>query len=122
MHTPIEFYQKNLKFNDKFIEELYERLDEDDVIYNANGVRIKKGMPTTFLPLMRYLEEKDNLKIIIHTSGGAHPEGRYSIPKAVLFDFILSKVELPCWKNYGFWTQTKVPAEIQEYFTAKENQ
>ena len=117
MNTPIEFYQKNLKFNDKFIEELYERLDEDDVIYNANGVRITKGMPTTFLPFKRYLEEKDYRKIIIHTSGGAHPEGRYSIPKAVLFDFILSKVELPCWKNYGFWTQTKVPAKLQEYFT-----
>lgn len=78
------------------------------------GFKLHHTGPT----LLRHLQERYNRTVIIHTSGGSHPEGRYSIPYKVLSDFIVLKTELPCWKNYGFWTQTKVPAALQQYFTS----
>ena len=115
MRPPIVFHQKNLLFNPAFIEELIDNLDYES---GDATVKIIHTGPT----LLRHLQERHNRMVIIHTSGGSHPEGRYSIPYRVLSDFISVKTELPCWKNYGFWTQTNVPAPLRQYFTAVENQ
>ena len=110
MRPPIVFHQKNLLFNPAFIEELMDKLDHES---GSTTVKLHHTGST----LLRHLQERYNRTVIIHTSGGSHPEGRYSIPYKVLSDFILLKTELPCWKNYGFWTQTKVPTPLQQYFT-----
>ena len=110
MRPPIVFHQKNLLFNPTFIEELLDKLDHEPGYENV------KLHPRGEM-LLWHLEKRMKRIIIIHISGGSHPEGRYTIPYEVLSDFILQKTELPCWKDYGFWTQTKVPAPLQQYFT-----
>jgi len=110
MRPPIVFHQKNLLFNPAFIEELTDKLDHES---RDTTIMLYHTGPT----LLRHLQERHNRTVIIYTRGGSHPEGCYSIPYKVLLDFILVKTELPCWMNYGFWTQSKVPAPLQQYFT-----
>ena len=99
MSSPIVFNQTNLLFNTKFIEELSEML---------NGS----------------LEQvhSEHINVTIFISGGSHEEGKYVIPLDVLLPFLKEKTKLQCWRDYGYWTQTKVPAMLQEYFTADKNQ
>jgi hypothetical protein len=90
MNTPIVFYQKNLKFNAEFIKLLKTQCENDSSL--------------------------EALDVTIQISGGSHVEGEYIIPAQVLLSFIKEKTVLACWRNYGYWTQSKVPAKLNPYF------
>ena len=62
------------------------------------------------------LNENSGEWVFIFISGGSHPEGCYAVPRDVISDFIDSKKDLPCWSKYGYWTQSKVPKPLFEYF------
>ena len=53
---------------------------------------------------------------LIIIGGGAHPEGYYLAPYNLIAKLVLAKKELPCWKNYGCWTQSNIPKPLREFF------
>lgn len=62
------------------------------------------------------LNQNSGGMVVIFTSGGSHPEGCYIAPTEVIIDFVDSKKGLPCWSKYGYWTQSRVPKPLFEYF------
>ena len=81
----------------------------ESVIVNQTNIKFDKNF------LDKLLEKSGN-QVIIKIKGGAHPEGQYIAPYEVIANFIISKRDLPCWEKYGYWTQSKVPKPLREYF------
>jgi hypothetical protein len=62
------------------------------------------------------LAENPGRDVLIIIGGGAHPEGYYLAPYNLIAKLVLAKKELPCWKNYGCWTQSNIPKPLREFF------